>query len=263
MTSLDLKPPTEKYDFRVEDLDLSRMVGFRLKLFSQQFPGREIRARVVSVAGRSLTAESGSDNRTLDNLVNQQRVILQLPYQGQEISIRARLRRSGGGRCSFDLEDKVTPLFQRRFHRVDLDAKVNLAPFPAGGVLNRRLEKLRWMETSLVNFSAGGALINVPAPLDAAARLLVNIDQRQFEFPKLVLVKVRHSYMVDDIHCRAGVEFVTRELGQRLFSPFQLKDLPPVLFSYGGTRRERLNRAIREWDQTMNRSTDTGASNEE
>jgi hypothetical protein len=262
MTTLDPQMQIDKYDFRVDNLDLSRLVGFRLKLFSQQFPGREIRARIVAAAGRSLTAESGPDHRTLDNLVNQQTVVLQFPYQRQEISIRARLRRSDGGRCFFDLEDTATPLFQRRFHRVDMRAKVTLAPFPAGGVLSRKLGKLRWMETDSVNFSAGGVLINVSAPLDPAARLIVSVDQEQFDFPKLILVKVRHSYMADDIHCRAGVEFVTRELSQRIFSPFQMKELPSALFSYSSSRREQLNRAVRDWDLTINRSTDTGASNE-
>ncbi len=262
MVKSDPELQIEKYDFRVDNLDLSRLVGFQLRLYSQQFPGREMTARIVAAAGRSLTAESGRGHRALDNLVNQQKVILQFSYQGQEISIRARLRRSDGGRCSFDLEDTATPLFQRRFHRVDLAAKITLAPFPAGGILNRKLGKLRWMETDSVNFSAGGILVNVPAPLDPAARLLLNIDQEHFDFPQLLLVKVRHSYMADDIHCRAGVEFVTRELSQRIFSPFQMKELPSVLFSYGSTRREQLNRAIRDWDLKTNRSTFTGASHE-
>jgi hypothetical protein len=119
------------------------------------------------------------------------------------------------------------------------------------------------METDLVNFSAGGALINVPAQLDQAARLLISVDQDRFPFPRLILAKVRHSYATDDMHCRAGVEFITRELSQRLFSPFQMKDLPSVLFSYSGRRRERLNRAIREWDTQSNRSSHTGVSDED
>ncbi len=253
---------TAKYDVKVASLDLSQLVGFQLRLFSEQFRGKEVRAKVVASAGRTISIENIRQREILDNLVNRQKVILQFPYRGQEISVRAKLRKTGSGRCSFNLDDVVTPLSQRRFHRVDLTSKVTLAPFPSAGFLSRKLSKLRWMETEAVNFSAGGILVEVPTPLDNTARLLINLKQDYFAFPSMVLGKVRHCYHIDEWHCRTGVEFVTMELARRLFSPFQMDEMPAMLFNYHNSRREQLNRVVREWDETMNLETDTGVDDE-
>jgi len=251
------------HGFRIDQLDLSRLVGFQVRIFSKQFPGRELHARIVAVTGQRLIAESGSRNEAVDNLVNHQTVVLKFPYRGEEISVRARLQRSGAGHCAFDLESRATPLAQRRFHRLNLTYRVNLAPFPTAGLLNRRLERLRWMETTAVNFSAGGALLTVPTLLHSTVRLLLNIQQASFRFPSLVCAKVRHCYQYDEFNCRAGIEFVTKEQADRLFSSSQMSGMPPVVFSYTKARQETLNRAIREWDSTINRRANTGVDNED
>jgi hypothetical protein len=253
--------PLARYDIRVSGLDLSQLVGFQVRLFSKQFPGKEVYARVVAAAGQRLTTESSSPNDPLYNLVNHQQVILQFTYRGEQVSVRAKLQKSGG-HCAFDLEETATPLSQRRFYRADLHYKVNLAPFTAGGLMSSRLDRLRWMETTAVNFSAGGALINVPTILPDTVRLLINIEQGDFRFPALVMAKVCHGYQHDDLTCRAGVEYVTQEQANRMFSPYQMSELPPVLFSYTGTRREQLNRAIQELNTTTNSKVDTGVENE-
>jgi hypothetical protein len=252
-----------KYDFQVGSLDLSQLVGFHVRLFTKQFPGKELYARIVAAVGQKLITESGQRNDVADNLVNNQTVVLQFPYRGETISVRARLLKSGGGRCAFDLDEKATPLSQRRFHRIGHSYKINLAPFAASGVLTRKLDRLRWMETTVVNFSAGGALVTVPTILHEAVRLLVNIQPEQFPFPTLIMAGVRHGYQYDDINCRAGIEFVTREKAGRLLSPYQMAEMPPVLFSYTGNRRELLNRTIREWDKSNTSIANTGVNHED
>lgn len=254
--------PTVKYGFSLSRLDLSHLVGFQIKVFSEQFPGKELFTRVVASSGQRLTTEGGQRHEAIDNLVNRQQVILQFPYRGQAVSVRARLQKTAGGRCNFELEGSATPLSQRRFYRVNLDSLVNLAPFPASGILSRKLSKLRWMETRALDFSAGGTLVAVPTKLHDSVRLLVNIQQDQFSFPSLVLAKVRHSYQYDEILCRAGIEFVTRELANRIFSPFQMSEMPPTLFTYSNHRREMLNRAVKEWSTTRNSEANTGVDNE-
>lgn len=262
MTDSGRQTKPANYDFRVESLDLSQLVGFQVRLFSRQFPGKELQARIVAAVGSRLVAEGSQRNDVIDNLVNHQSVVLQFPYRGETISVRATLHKSGSRGCAFDLEEKATPLSQRRFHRVSLPYKVNLAPFPASGILSRKLDRLRWMETTVVNFSAGGALITVPTVLHDSVRLLVNIQPDQFTFPVLIMAKVRHSYSYDEINCRAGIEFVTREEAERMLSPNQMAEMPEVLFTYGSGRRENLNRAIREWDMSKNDLEDTGADYE-
>ena len=250
-----------RYDIKINSLDLSQLVGFQVRLFSKQFPGKELYVRVVGAAGQRLIAESSSPNDPLYNLVNHQKVILQFTYRGEQVSVRATLQKSSG-HCAFELEETATPLSQRRFYRADFHYKVNLAPFPAVGLLNRGLDRLRWMATTAVNFSAGGALLNVPTILPDTVRLLINIEQDNFRFPALVLAKVCHGYQHDDLTCRAGVEFVTQEQTNRMFSPYQASEMPQVLFSYTSSRRELLNRAIQEWNTITNNRSDTGVEDE-
>jgi hypothetical protein len=258
----DAHNSTARCDVRVQSLDLSQLVGFQVRVFSKQFPAKELYVRIGAAVAQRLVAESSQRNEVIDNLVNHQTVVLQFSYRGEEITVRAKLQKSGGGRCAFDLEDKATPLSQRRFHRVALTHKINMAPFPATGVLGRKLDRLRWMETDLVNFSAGGALVTVPTVLHDTVRLIVNVQPAKFEFPTLVLAKVRHGYQYDDISCRAGIEFITREQAEKQLSPFQMAEMPSVLFTYPNHRRDNLNRVIQELDVTMNRFANTGVDHE-
>jgi len=259
----DDRNQSTRYDVSVQSLDLSQMVGYQVRLFSKQFPAKDLYVRIGAAVGHRLVAESTQRNEVIDNLVNHQTVVLQFPYRGEEIAVRAKLQKSNGGRCAFDLEDKATPLSQRRFRRVNLTHKVNLAPFPATGVLGRKLDRLRWMETDLVNFSAGGALLSVPTVLHDTVRLIVNVQVSEFEFPQLLLAKVCHGYQFNEISCRAGIEFVTREKAERMLSPFQMAEMPPVLFSYSGQRRDNLNRDIQQLDVANKCHANTGVDYED
>ena len=249
-------------DFDVNRLDLSRLVGFQIKVFSDQLPGRELSTRVVSSTEDSISVESGQPPTMLESLVHNQRVILQFPYRGQDISVRAQLRRTNSGRCSFKLNSTATPLSQRRFQRIEFDAKVTLAPFPAGGLTNARLSRLRWMQTGAVNFSAGGALVVLPTRVDSAARLLVSIEQDKYTFPSLILAKVRHSYQANENNSHTGIEFVTAEAARRFLSTYQMKEMPPVLFTYSNADRIELNRTIREEKAKSNSASNTGVTDE-
>ncbi len=262
MSSIASTPQPIGYDFEITNLELSQLVGTRVTVFSDQFPGMELKIRIVSCSGRRMAAEGGQQGDMVENLVNNQTVVIRLPYQGQEISVKAKLRRTGGGQCNFELDKHATPLSHRRFHRARLQSSVNLAPFPSTGTLSRELRRLRWMSTTAANISAGGTLLTVPTMLPESVRLLVNLEQDIFRFPTLILARVRHAYQYDDIRCRAGIEFVTREQAGRMFSPYQMSELPQASISYNNARRESLDRAIREWDMTMNSQSDTGVLDE-
>ena len=105
--------------------------------------------------------------------------------------------------------------------------------------------------------------MSIPTKLPDSVRLLVNIQQEHFGFPALALAKVCHSYQFDEIQCRAGFEFVTKELADRMFSPYQMSEMPPILFTYTNARREVLNHAVKEWDAIINNREDTGVGHED
>jgi len=236
------------YDVSCGMLDSSCLVGCQIKLFSQQFPGRELRTKILSAADNKLLAESGTRFDAIDNLVNQQMLVLQFPYRGENISVRAQYRRNSGGRCYFILGDRVTPLSQRRFRRVNLVSVVRMATYPLVARGTKELGDLRWMETNSINISSGGLAIEVPSLLEEDVHLLMNIELNNLPLPKMMLGKVRHCWPLEDLHFQVGVEFITREYACRLFSPAVMRRLPAALFAYRGSDREKLNRVITSFE---------------
>jgi len=244
MPEIAKTPGIRRYDFESGRLDLSCLVGCQIKLYSQQFPGRDLRTKILSAADNQLEAESGTRFDAIDNLVNQQKLVLQFPYRGEEISVRAQLRRGSGGRCYFILDERVTPLSQRRFYRMALVSTVRMATYPLLARGTKDLGKLRWMETKSINISSGGLALEVPSVLDEDVHLLMNVELEDLPLPKMLIGRVRHCWPLDSLHFQAGVEFVTRETACRLFPAATMRRLPASLFAYRGSDREQLNRVI-------------------
>jgi len=109
-------------------LDLSRLVGHHITLYTEQIPGKKLQARVVAVHDKQISIDTSGKSSLINNLVSQQKVVLQFAHKGQEISVKATLIRSLGGRCLFIIDERVTPLAQRRFYRVELVKQIKLAP---------------------------------------------------------------------------------------------------------------------------------------
>ncbi len=236
------------YDFAVKQLDVSALVGRNIDVYSHQFPGKPLSSKVVAVTEEQLLVESGGHHDTIDNLVNRQEVVIQFPYRGQVIAVKAVVKRTVGGHCSLLLADHATPLTQRRFRRVPMDLTVRMAPYPVIGSRKTSLERLRWLESETINFSGGGVLVKVPSMLSSNVFLLMNIDFDIYEFPSLVLCKVCHCHQYDDRHFQAGVEFVLKGTLEKMFSEVHRKTMPPCLFQYTAMQRAELNKQLIDWD---------------
>ncbi len=228
-------------------LDLSYLVGRDVGVFCDQFPGKELKGRVHSTQDRQLEIEGGSRQYQLDNLVNNQTVILQFPYKGQTVSVRALLRRTSGGRCLFLMEEKIVPLAQRRHRRIELRRSAKLAAIPMSTFVRTKLPHLRWLETTTVNFSSGGALIEIPSYLERGVHLLIHVDVKNNLLPMLVLAQVRHCYSTEGGKFSTGVEFVVKEIVPKTVPPTAAKELPAASLNYSVIDREKLNKVIQGW----------------
>lgn len=231
-------------NFDVESLDLSRMVGQPVTVFSKQFPGKPIPSHVVSTSVNQLRLCSDGHENTLANLVTSQKVIIQLPYRGEWLSICARLKKTDGGQCNFVFEGPVIPLSQRKFVRVTEKYPVTMAAFSHQTLAQRPLNKLPWIKTETLNFSSGGALVQVPGFLENDLYVLMNIKVNYENFPVMVLGQVRYCYPDENSRPRAGVEFVVRELAEVKYSRTILKRLPEPVLTYTAPVREKINRII-------------------
>ncbi|MBU0983196.1 MAG: PilZ domain-containing protein [candidate division Zixibacteria bacterium] len=237
------------------ELDYSVLVGRSIRIYSRQFAGQALESKVLSVTDGRLLVESGVRHQQIGCLVNNQTTVLRFEYKGQEIAVRAQLQRTAGGRCYFRLSQDVAPLAQRRFQRRDLPFAVRLATFPRAGYRHRNLANLRWLQTELVNFSSGGVLVDVPAVLSVDVMLLMNIEAPMLDLPQLLLGQVRHCHPTEDLHFRAGVEFVVRETCRKIFSVDQMRAFPSSLFAYTSRDREVLNKKL-----ILRKSDDVGSN---
>ncbi|MBD3257617.1 hypothetical protein GF377_04230 [candidate division GN15 bacterium] len=260
MPGASTRPPDSGQCFEADRLDMSELVGRAVVLFAEQFPGRMLRSRVLSTANRELEIDSGAKFDLIENLVTNQQIVLQFSYRGEEISVKAQLRRSAGGRCFLRLYDDVTPLSQRRFVRKPISVKVKLAAYPSVTFRPTDLSRLRWISTDSVNISSGGTMVVVPSMLQKDVLLMMNVDMQGLPFPKLILAKVRHCFQTDSQYYHAGVEYIISDEARRMFSQGKRQQLPASLFSYSREQRERLNREILELDTEDNGLTDRSES---
>lgn len=237
----------DNYGIPAPNLDLSILVGREIRIFTEQLPGKEILTRVVSVQDDHFVLDSGSRSDMVSNLVHGQTVVVQFPYKGQQLSVKAQFKRTTGGRHSLLLDRTIVPLSHRRFKRVELARTVKLAALPINSFLRRNLPRLRWVETSLRNFSSGGASVELPAQLEEDVYLLVSVDVNHQMFPPLVLAQVKHCYATESGHYHIGMEFIIREKGMSVVPPSTVRELPSVVMSYEARHREILNKKLMAW----------------
>lgn len=262
MDQSSLKKFSPSRDFETGRLDMSDLVGCTIKIFSEQVPGKELTGEVIVATDNEITIAGGRRHQLIENLVNGQKVVLQFSYRGQEISVKAKLKRTEGGQNHFIFDDVVTPLSQRRFTRLAIAKPVRLAVLPLTGFLKGNLAKLRWMETNLVNFSSGGVLATVPSSLVKETCLILNIVLEKFVFPKMILGWVRHCYHKKEDEFRIGVEFMLDDEAKHHFSSAVMRSLPRSMFTYTRADRDKLNKELAESESPTSDSELTGVKNE-
>ena len=240
-----LKSPTVE----ASRFDFSLLVGHELTLFSEQFPGKPLKSKVILASDGELSIDRSGGSGLIDNLVSNQKITMRVTYKGQQINVPATLKRSDGGKCRVIIGNKVVPLSRRRFTRVCLSRPVKLAVIPVSTFNRNKLERLRWLETVTVNISGGGVLIDFSSGLEKPSYLFLNIDLAEFPFPPLVLGQVVYSLPRDNDHFHIGLEFIVREARENHFAFTILKEFPQVVFQYGKQERVELNNKITAWTQ--------------
>ena len=228
----------------MDRIDLSHLVGKYISLFSSQYPGQTLRTKVLSIRDLRIQINAGGEADRVAQLVNRQGVVVQFLYKGQDISVRAQLDRSEGGRCNLDLMDKATPLSRRKFRRVNEPVAAKVAALPGTAFTRETLKRLRWMETQTVDLSSSGVQLSLPGVLERDNRMLLNLELAVDLLPALVLGRVRHWFQAEDNRYRIGVEFIVREMVKRLFPPSTVGQIPQVALGYSAQDREKLNKEI-------------------
>ena len=240
-------------------LDLASMVGREIVIYCDQYPGKPLSTRVIMANNYSMAVDRGKSSGLIDELVNDQRVIMQFDYRGELVSVDAQLNRSPGGQCTLTLADKVVPLTRRRFRRYPIERLTRLAVFNAKTFDHHNLSRLRWIETKSLNISCGGMLLGMSSQIRSKTYFLLNIEMNSPEFPKFVIGQVRHSIHGEDGRYHTGIEFIVSEKKARHFSQFTIKELPEAFFEYTIPQRINVSKQLAAWKPgqgaDVNRST--------
>ncbi|MEW6412647.1 MAG: hypothetical protein AB1483_09270 [Candidatus Zixiibacteriota bacterium] len=244
MSDSDHGLPMESTSIDINDVDLSSLVGHEVVLYTEQYEGKALAAKVILVSNGAITVDRSGANGMIDSLINNQKTIVQFVYRGQRISVDARLKRTGGGKCTLHLGEKLVPLSRRRYTRYDMNRAVKCAVLPSRDFDPQRIGKLRWIETDSINFSSGGIQLCLPKQLNETTYLLLSIDLRDVGFPALIIGQVRYAHAIDRFRYRVGIEFIVSEAKERHFDMAAIKKFPPVVFEYSDARRKELNKEL-------------------
>lgn len=234
----------EKMAIEAIELDMSSLVGRKIMLLTEQFPGKRLTSKILSANQEMITVDRSGGGGLINDLVSNQSLFVQFGYKGQRVSVKGTVKRSSGGRCALLLDKKVVPLLRRRFMRVPVDSNVKLAVYPEKITGPSQLKRLRWMETELRNISCGGALIEHSGCFNVGAFMLVNINVPEIPFPSLLMSQVRHCNHLGDGHFHVGVEFIVRDTYEKYFSPAVVKNFPAIVLEYSEKKRDDLNKQI-------------------
>lgn len=225
-------------------VELSSLVGRDIILFSEQFQGKPLTSKVILANERTVSIDRSGGAGLIDNLIDNQKVVVQFDQKGQRVSVNGRLKRSRGGRCSVILEKEAVPLSRRRFFRCEIPRLVKYAVIPVVTFNPQKVSRLRWIETDSRNFSSGGILISRPSHLGNDSYLLLNIEAKDFGFPALIIGQVRYCYPVDNSNFHVGIEYIINEQKERHFPLSTIKQLPPAVFEYTAARRSKVDKKL-------------------
>lgn len=232
-------------EFQMQHLDVSHLTGHSICLFSDQFPGKQINCRVANAKKSDIELNIEQSESVIANLVNNQTVVVLFPFDDQDIAVKAILRKKEGGRTVLHLDKKAMPLSQRNFERFKYSVNIKLATYPFVGSRPPNLTELHWIGTDSINLSGGGALIVLPGFLNEGVMVLLHLDAPSVTFPKILLGQIRHCYQLAESRHVAGVEFITKDIGQNIVPLNRKSILPASVFEFTNLERERIDRELR------------------
>lgn len=227
-----------------DQFDFSSLVGREVVLFTEQFPGIRLTSRVIMVNQSVISIDRSKSSGLIDDLVNNQKIVVQFDYRGEVVSVQATMKRSSIGKCNLILGDTIVPLIRRKFCRFDLSRQVKLAVVHPATFKPGSLARLRWLETDTLNVSCGGVLLNLDSVLRDKSYLFLHVAIQEFLLPHMVVAQVRHSYHSDGGHYSVGLEFIISEQNQNHFNPTVLRSMPATVLEYSAGQRAKVNEML-------------------
>ncbi|RKX21767.1 MAG: hypothetical protein DRP51_03660 [Candidatus Zixiibacteriota bacterium] len=227
-------------------IDCSVLVGKRIKINAEQFPGQVLTTRIMSTGGNNLVLDkSGSDGK-ISQLIQKQNANVQFEYKGQAIAFTSTIVITDGGRVLIPMAESLNPMVRRKFVRFDMEKTIRLTYFDERNIKTTRLNKLKWFETTIANIGGGGILAFMPSMLADDNFILMNMNMDNLEFPPLILGRVCHSHRNNKKKIVTGIEFITREISGKIIPSSLIRNLPEAIFQFNNGTVRYLTKYLEE-----------------
>ncbi len=231
--------PTKKAVINGKDIDQSALIGQDVRIKTEQFPGRLLDSRIVSVSGGNLVLDRSGSSGMINQLIGNQNIEVTLRYKGEQVVFSSLLSKPNEGRIQIPIATTIFPEVRRKFVRVQFGLDVRLAFFDNSGISSTRLSKLRWFKTETVNICGGGMLVEIPINLTNEFFMILHMELDGFDIPVLMLGDIRHC-QAENKNYYSGVEFIIKENYKKRLPGVLIRNLPPRIFTFDSIIRKNL-----------------------
>jgi len=223
------------------EVDFTELVGREIKFKTEQYSGRILTTRVVSVRDDSLIIDRSGSSGLVNQLIPNQKIEVDFVYKGQPVVFVSKIIVPREGRMQIPIASEVIPRLQREFMRLDLDKQVKLAIFDEIHISAARLNRLKWLETRMLNLSGGGMLVAIPGRIENDCYFIIHFKLENFELPNLVIARARHVRSGEGNYSDVGVEFIVREERRDKLPRSIIQNIPDVMFGLDKLKRDDLS----------------------
>ena len=237
---------TEIIVINSREIDYSKLVGREIKIRTEQFPGQMLSTKILAVTDNNLVIDRSGSCGRIDQLINNQKIEVFFDYKGEPVEFVSRISVPRAGRLQIPIALNVNPQVRRQFVRVNLARDVRLTLFDDSSIGYVRLSRMKWLETSTVNISGGGMLINVPLLPTTEEFTVLHLILDDFVLPKLMVGRIRHRRRSDGNKNCLGIEFVVRESCFEKLPRNLLRNLPLKFFDFDEKKRTELANYLTE-----------------
>ena len=231
--------PVKKAVINGKDIDQSALIGQEVRIKTEQFPGRLLDSRIVSVSSGNLVLDRSGSSGMINQLIGNQNIEVTIKYKGEPVVFTSLLSKPNEGRIQIPIAATIIPEARRQFVRVQLGLDVRLAFFDDSGISSTRLSKLRWFKTETVNVCGGGMLVEIPVNLTNEFFMILHMELDGFDVPVLMLGDIRHC-RAKDKNFYSGVEFIIKENYKERLPGVLIRNLPSKIFTFDSTLRKNL-----------------------
>jgi c-di-GMP-binding flagellar brake protein YcgR len=222
-----------------KNIDHSALIGQEVRLKTEQFPGRILNSRIVSVSGGNLVLDRSGSAGLINELIGNQNITVTLEYKSEPVIFLSTVSKPNEGRIQIPIAGDIFPETRRRFVRIQLGLDVRLTYFDDTGISSTRLSRLRWFKTRTVNIGGGGMLVELPVNITDEYFMILHLELDEIDIPVLMLGDVRHCRPKDNYYY-SGVEFVVKENYRERLPKVLIRNLPPKIFTFDRIQRENL-----------------------